>query len=242
MDSYLFCLILGFAGLVVMSLAGFGHGGGHSHGHGHGGHDAGDLSLHAGHAHAGHGHTHAGHAHAGHGHGGHHAGNAHHHGDGHHGSERGGGAGSWFLQLLSPRVLFSVLVGLGATGMLARPYLSGIFLFLAALLGGVAFERVLVAPLWSFLFRFASAPALTMESSLLDTATAVTGFDARGDGVVSLEVDGQVLQILATLRPEDRAAGLRVRAGDQLLVESVDGARNRCVVSWTGTSLPAGGR
>ncbi|HEX8429917.1 MAG TPA: hypothetical protein VF625_01475 [Longimicrobium sp.] len=236
MDSYLFCLILGFAGLLVMSLAGFGHGGGHSHGHG--GHDVGDVSLHAGHVgHASHGHV----GHAGHGHGAHHAGNAHHHGDGHHGAERGG-AGSWFLQLLSPRVLFSVLVGLGATGLLARPYLGGIFLFLAALLGGIAFERVLVAPLWSFLFRFASAPALTMESSLLDTATAVTGFDAAGDGLVALEVDGQVLQILASLRPEDRAAGVRVRAGDQLLVESVDGARNRCVVSWTGTSLPAGGR
>lgn len=227
MDSYLFCLILGFVGLLVMALAGFGHGGGHSSGHG--GHDVGDASLHAGH-----GHGHAGHAHD--------AGHAHHHGDGHHASERGGGAGSWFLQLLSPRVLFSVLVGLGATGMLARPYLGGILLFLAALAGGVAFERVLVAPLWGFLFRFASAPALTMESSLLDTATAVTGFDERGDGVVSLEVDGQVLQILATLRPEDRATGVRVRAGDRLLVESVDGARNRCVVSWTGTSLPAGGR
>ena len=226
MDSYLFCVIFGFAGLLVMSLAGFSHGGG---GHAHGHHDIGDISLHGGHAHGGHssaGHVDAGSSHA------HHS----HHGDGHQ------GAGSWFLQLLSPRVLFSILVGLGATGMLARPYLSGIILFVAALLGGIAFERVLVAPLWSFLFRFASAPALTMESSLLDTATAVTGFDARGDGVVSLEVDGQVLQILATLRPEDRDAGLRVRAGDRLLVESVDGARNRCVVSWTGTSLPPGGR
>ncbi|HEX8830113.1 MAG TPA: hypothetical protein VF705_03050, partial [Longimicrobium sp.] len=51
--------------------------------------------------------------------------------------------------------------------------------------------------------------------------------------------DGQVLQVLATLRPEDRARGVAVRPGDRLLVEEVDGARNRCVVSWAGPPLPA---
>lgn len=183
----------------------------------HGGHDAGDVS---------HGHGHA----ATNGGAGHHGDNSHHH---------EGGGHAWVWQLLSPRVLFSVLVGLGATGLLARPVLGGVFLFLLALAGGVAFEAALVRPLWNFLFRFASAPALTLESSLMDTGTAVMRFDASGSGLIALEVDGQVLQVLATLRPEDRAKGVAVRPGDQLRVEEVDGARNRCVVSWAGPPLPA---
>ncbi|CAA9349137.1 MAG: hypothetical protein AVDCRST_MAG68-3486 [uncultured Gemmatimonadetes bacterium] len=187
---------------------------------------------------------------AGLGHHGAHSGNdagdvSHGHGDhGGHGVKDGTqhqetGGHAWVWQFLSPRVLFSVLVGLGATGLLAQPFLGGVLLFLLALAGGVAFEAALVRPIWNFLFRFASTPALTLESSLLDTGTAVTRFDASGSGLIALEVDGQVLQVLATLRPEDRARGLAVRAGDQLLVEEVDGARNRCVVSWAGPPLPA---
>jgi translation initiation factor IF-1 len=81
------------------------------------------------------------------------------------------------------------------------------------------------------MMRFASAPALTLESVLEDEVQAVTGFDAEGHGLVTVEVDGQVVQVLATLRSEDRAAGVRVRAGDRLRVEEVDDRRNRCVVS-----------
>jgi hypothetical protein len=43
-----------------------------------------------------------------------------------------------------------------------------------------------------------------------------------------------VVQLLGELRPEDRAAGVRVRAGDRLRVEDVDGERNRCTVSYLG--------
>ncbi len=217
MDIYLFSLILGALGLVAMAAAGLGHHGGHP------GNDVGDVSLHSG----SHGHAH-------HGHGTH----AHHGYDTQH---HDGGGHAWVWQILSPRVLFSVLVGLGATGLLARPFVGGVLLFLAALAGGVAFEAALVRPMWNFLFRFASAPALTLESALMDTGTAVMRFDASGSGLMALEVDGQVLQVLATLRPEDRAKGVAVRAGDRLLVEEVDGARNRCVVSWAGPPLPAAG-
>jgi hypothetical protein len=217
MDIYLFSLVLGALGLVAMAAAGLGHHGAHP------GHDVGDVSLHSGHGHAGHA------AHADHAGDVSHDGGAQHHDSGH----------GWVWQLLSPRVLFSVLVGLGATGLLAKPVLGGVLLFLLALAGGVAFEAALVRPLWNFLFRFASAPALTLESSLMDTGTAVMRFDASGSGLIALEVDGQVLQVLATLRPEDRARGVSVRPGDRLLVEEVDGARNRCVVSWAGPPLPA---
>lgn len=240
MDFYLFSLLLGFLGLAGMALGGV-----MSHGHGgpaHGGHDVGDVSL-GGHGHAGHvGHGHAGHVHAGHAHGhdlahGHDAGHAHGGKDHGPGTKEHGGT-RWLLAFLSPRVLFSVFLGLGAVGLAARDLLGGPLLFGAALAGGVAFEKLLVAPMWNFLMRFASRPALTLESALFDTGTAVTGFNAAGEGLIRLEVDGQVVQLLATLRPRDRAAGIRVRAGDPLLVESIDGARNRCVVS-PAASAPA---
>lgn len=235
MDAYLFFLLLGFFGLMVMAASGLGsHGhGGHQHGH----HDVGDISLHGhagGHAHAPGVNGHAAHAPA--------AGHAHHAGHGvkDHGADAGHSSlVGWIMQLLSPRVAFSICVGVGATGLALRPLLSPLPVAGIALAGGLAFEKLLVGPLWNFLFRFASRPAQTLESSLLESATAVTGFDSTGHGVVALEMDGQIVQILATLRAEDRAAGIRVRAGDRLVVEEVDGARNRCVVSWYGASLPA---
>jgi hypothetical protein len=259
MDPFLFCLILGFSGLVIMAFSGLASHGGDAHGgHGH----AKELGGHHGHdVHAGH-HGHAGHAghdvHAGHH--GHDAG-----ADGHdaaHGHAReiahnakdvahlqdapGGDAdgfgddiGDYLMSLLSPRVAFSVLTGVGAAGLLLDPVLGGILLLLVAIVAGLAFEGLLVRPFWNFFFRFASTPAQTLESALMDRATAVTGFDAQGQGLVSIILDGQIVQLLGTLRPEDRATGVRVRAGDRLTVEDVDGKRNRCVVSWQGAIAPA---
>jgi hypothetical protein len=73
---------------------------------------------------------------------------------------------------------------------------------------------------------------LLLVAAVSDEATAVTAFDANGQGIVSLEVDGQVVQILATLRPDDRALGAaRVRAGQRVRIEDVDAEQNRCTVS-----------
>jgi hypothetical protein len=132
----------------------------------------------------------------------------------------------------SPRFLFAFFLGLGTAGILARPFLGGPVLLAAAIGGGIFFERVLVSPLWNFLMRFASAPAITLESAVSDEATAVTSFDVNGQGIVSLEVDGQVVQILATLRPDDRAlGGSRIRAGQRVRVEEVDSETNHCTIS-----------
>jgi len=128
-----------------------------------------------------------------------------------------------------------MLVGFGTTGVLLRGVLAEPLAFGAALMGGVLFERAIVGPMWSFLMRFASAPALTLESCLQDEVRAVTGFDSNGQGLVAAEVDGQVIQVLGTLRPEDRAAGVRVRSCDLLRVEDVDSRRNRCTVSYVGS-------
>ena len=214
MDSYTFALALGGAGLVAMAATGLAHSGSHE---GAGGHGSG------GHAHLQHGesHSHAGHSddvhlavHAA----------AHH----------AGGFKSTLLSLASPRVLFSLLVGFGITGAVARPFLGGVALLAIAILGAVVFERALVAPLWRFLFRFASNPATTLEGSLLSEARAASGFDDNGQGLVAVEVDGQIVQCLGTLRGDDLALGVRVRAGDVLRVEDVDAARSRCTVSYVG--------
>jgi len=132
---------------------------------------------------------------------------------------------------MSPRTLFSMCLGFGTAGLLLRPVLGGVTLALASLLGGIIFERFIVSPLWNFTMRFASRPATTLESAVSDEATAVTSFDANGQGIVSLEVDGHVVQILATLQANDRLLGSRVRAGQRLRIEAVDEVKNCCTVS-----------
>jgi translation initiation factor IF-1 len=211
MDVYGFCLALGGTGLAAMAVGGLAHVGSSGHGS-HGGHAGHGDTAHLGHGHAGHA-THAGHGHHG---------NAAHHGHDH-------GSGAWLLSLLSPRVLFALLVGFGAGGLVAmplgEPWRAG-----AAVLAAAAFEGLLVGPLWRMLFRFESAPATTLESAIEDDARAVMGFDANGQGLVALDVDGQVVQLLATLSADERARGVRVRTGDVVRVSSIDAARHRCTV------------
>jgi hypothetical protein len=162
-----------------------------------------------------------------------HTGHAHGHGPAHgHGHAPGHGDWRWALTaILSPRVVATFLLGFGAIGLAARHLLGGPLLLAAAAVGGALFERLLARPLWNLIFRFESRPAATLESCVEDRARAVTGFDRNGHGLVALELDGQIVQVLATLRPADRAAGVRVRAGDSVRVEEVDAARNRCTVS-----------
>jgi hypothetical protein len=227
MDLYGFCLALGGTGLAAMAIGGLANVG-HA-GHGHAGHGhVGDG--HAGHGHGGNGHGHAGHAHTAEMHTGHaHAGYAHT-ADAHTAPAHPTTAhASWFFSLFSPRVLFALLVGFGAGGLLAsplgEPWRAG-----AAVLVAAAFEGLLVGPLWRMLFRFESSPATTLESAIEDDARAVMGFDANGQGLVALDVDGQIVQLLATLTAEDRARGARVRSGDLVRVSSIDAARHRCTV------------
>ena len=221
MDLYTFSLALGGIGLGTMAVAGLGarggsHAGAHHNGAGRG---------------AGHGHAHGGHGHAGHPHP---ATGSHHHDAADIRGVAVPGIARGFSALVSPRIIFSFLVGFGATGVLLRHTLGGVPLVALAVVGGVLLERLLVAPLWRFTHRFESAPALTLESAITDDAQAVSSFDAKGQGLVAIELDGQVVQVLGTLRSEDLQAGVRVRAGDRLRIEAVDDARNRCTVSYLG--------
>jgi translation initiation factor IF-1 len=206
MNPYSFCLALGAAGLAAMAATG--------------------LGQHAGHGHTGHGHAGHGQGHAGHGHAGHTA----------HGHAHDGGGLLRAAAIASPRLWFTLLAGFGAAGLLVRPIAEGGPVRAGlAVAGAVLFELLLARPLWNFAFRFASQPATTLEACVEDEVRAVTGFDPDGHGLIAVELDGQVVQVLATLRAADRAAGIRVRAGDRVRVDEVDAARNRCVVSALGS-------
>ena len=71
---------------------------------------------------------------------------------------------------------------------------------------------------------------------MLEDGTAVTDFDSKGYGLVRLNLDGQVVQLLGQLAPEEELSG-RVRSGETLFVRSVDPARQRCVVCRTNASI-----
>jgi hypothetical protein len=191
--------------------------GGHHDGHGH----TGQASNSHGHASNGPGHHHHGPGH-------------HHHGPGHHHHGPGeaahvGQGGKWLgelLPLLSPRRLFSLALGFGAIGLV----LSKLPLLLSlplAVAGAFAFEYFLVTPYWNLLTSFASRPAKTLEGSVLTRAKAVTDF-RNGEGLIELELDGQIRQMLGTLLPNER--GSIVRSGDTVRIMEVKASGN-CVVS-----------
>ena len=127
MDLYITSLLLGVVGLGAMAVTGLGaRGAGHGHVPvGHGGHA--------------HGHFHAagtgGAPHGGHGVVAHTP-----------GTHTGSGATGRILALMSPRLLFSLALGFGASGMLLRPILGEPLLIAAAVLGAVLFDRALVSP------------------------------------------------------------------------------------------------
>ncbi len=177
-------------------------------------------------------HHHAGYGHA---HGG--KGLRHPHGQHHHGGGSCPGRALFLLGWFSPRVLFSVLMGFGATGALVESLttLPAMLVCILAVVGGVAFERFVVAPFWNLLFGFASKPARTLETALFGSGEAATDFDRTGHGLVRLELDGQVRQILGTLAPDERVPDApRVRTGERLFIRSVDHRRNVCTVSRLG--------
>ena len=210
MDLYTFSLILGVAGLLIMALQGIGGGHGDHGGHSH---DAGHAGI------AGHGDSHVGD----------HTADSHSHA---HSQWSDSSVGKFLWTFASPRTWFSVLIGMGLSGRAMRPVFDGgPLLFVAALGIGIIFEWALVRPLWNFTFRFASKPAAMLESVLEDEATAVTAFDRNGQGIIAVDLDGHVVQLLATLRADDRALGAAVRAGDRVRIADVDSARNRCTVA-----------
>ncbi len=227
MDLYVFGVVLGAAGMAAMAFLGFssGHGAAH-HGHDTSGHDVHGIGGHSHSVDVAHGSPHvSGHAHdAGHMHLTAHAAPHSH----------PGGWRSHLWTWLSPRVLFNFLVGFGATGLIVERLVAPVLALPIAVVGGIAFEALVVGPIFNSLFRFESRPAQTLGSALMSEGRAVTGFDVNGNGLISLELGGEVVQVLGTQLNEERKAGVRIRAGDIVRIEDVDDARNRCTVSRIG--------
>jgi len=211
MNPYTFSLALGATGLVVMALGGLGHHTGHA---GHTPHASGPTGALSGHGHHGaalpnsaHGHAHQSH------------------------TEQHGTAQGKLWAFLSPRVLFRFLVGVGASGLLRDRWLFEPLVAAGALAGGVLFERYVVTPIWNGLLHFASEPAQTLARAVFEVAQAVTDFDAQGQGLIAVELDGQLVQVLGILRAEELSIGVRVRRGGRVRIEEVDAVRTRCLVS-----------
>lgn len=216
----------GFLGLAGLSAL---HSGQHSH---HGGH--GDSGLDAtGHAHA---HTaFRGGAKAGAGKAGHVAGAKAHGGRTHGGRSHGGkGAGKRFRTgwALTPFDILAYCTGAGAVGEILRQLLVNPQIVLGcAVLGALVFNFGLAKPALNLLLRFESRQSDGLEGSVAQEVEALTRFDAQGRGLVMIRLDGQLVQVLATLEREEHARGVTVAKGDRLLVVAIDATKNTCRVS-----------
>jgi translation initiation factor IF-1 len=135
---------------------------------------------------------------------------------------------------LSPRVMFNFLVGFGATGLIVERLVGPVVALPIAIVGGLVFESFVVRPIFKSLFRFESQPAQTLESALMSEGRAVSGFDVTGNGLIAVELGGEVVQVLGTQLRDERASGVRIRAGDIVRIEEIDSTRNRCTVSRIG--------
>jgi hypothetical protein len=136
------------------------------------------------------------------------------------------------LGWLSPVYICGAIVGFGATGTLASPILQGWLQLGAALVGAYVLCSFCIRPMLIGIQKWASLPAKTLGDAMLENGTAATDFDSKGYGLVRLNLDGQVVQLLGQLDPEEHS-GSPVRSGEALFVRSVDPARQRCVVCRT---------
>jgi len=134
----------------------------------------------------------------------------------------------WF----SPLYLCGTVIGFGVTGTLVGRLFQGWPCFAIALLGAYFIRIICVRPLISGILMWASRPAKTLGDAVLETGIAGTNFDAQGYGMVRFYLDGQIIQLLGQLVPEE-STELRVNAGERLFIRSVDSVRQRCIVSRT---------
>lgn len=217
MYIYAVLLAIGILGIVGMALAGFLHVGS-SHG------------THWGHVKVG-GHGATGHgARAGHG-----SGHGHHGGQGH--------SASRFsvrnLLSISPLDIFSYCAGAGLAAFLLRPYLPKALLPIPAVIGALCFDLFVTRAIMNTITSFAAAPSSGLEGTVATEGVAVTTFDRNGKGLVKLNLDGQIVQLLATLEPAERSSGVQVRRGDTLLIVEVDSTKNCCMVTREFSEEPA---
>ena len=123
--------------------------------------------------------------------------------------------------MVSPLGAFSLCLGAGAAGMITGRWWW-------AILGALLFWKLVIEPLQELLLRFASDPAKNLEGARASEAIALSRFDASGQGMVSLTVDGQVRRVLAKLSEGEPR---EIVVGEKLVVVDVDTKRNTCRVA-----------
>lgn len=143
---------------------------------------------------------------------------------------KGGRFRPWWA--FSPFDLMAYCTGAGAVGEILRQRgLPPNAVLGAAVVGAILFDFALAKPLLNALLRFESRPSEGLEGSTAQRVEALTRFDAQGRGLVRLDLDGELVQVLATLDSEERSRGVVVAKGDPLLVIDVDAVRNTCRVT-----------
>ena len=133
------------------------------------------------------------------------------------------------LLAISPIDVFAIALGIGATGLLLPKDMSGTVILVIALIVGLVFDFLFLKPIFNFALRFVSNPSDGLEGMVAKTATSVSNFDSSGRGLVSIVIDAEEKQLLATLEASER--GDPVRKGEQLIVTGVDARKNSCTVT-----------
>lgn len=232
-------LLIGIVGILTMTAMGFLHGsdhGGHNalhgvhHGHGPVVHHGDAGSLHAGMHHGAalpHAHVNGGGVH-------HPVASAHHiaTGDGKTTTSNLSMGPTGLLGYIpSPLDLFSICLGAGAVGSVMQKHYPQVTVAIAAAIGGIVMNFLIVRPLFRIGLKFASTPSEGLEGLIAFPGQAITNFDATGKGLVKLTLDGQLVQLLATLEQDEHQKGVRVRKGDEVVVTQVNPRSSTCCVT-----------
>src|SRR5260370_9279969 len=113
-----------------------------------------------------------------------------------------GGSIFRLLGWLSPVYICGAIVGFGATGTLVSSILQGWPQLGATLAGAYILCFFCIRPMLTGIQKWASLPAQILSDSILENGTAATDFDAKGYGLVRLNLEAQVVQFLCRLDPE----------------------------------------
>jgi hypothetical protein len=127
--------------------------------------------------------------------------------------------------------LFSLCFGAGIAGMLAMGHVDAAMLTTVAVVGALVFCLGVTRPLVGVMMRFASTPSEGLEGTVALTAEAMTKFDAKGQGLVCVKMEGQLVQLLGRLSAEDLEHGTHVHKGEQVVVTEVDSKKGTCIVT-----------
>ena len=133
------------------------------------------------------------------------------------------------LLSISPIDIFGFCLGGGATGLLLPKPLSANLVLPIAVAVGLVFDLAFLKPIFNFALQFVSKPSDGLEGMVAKTAVAVSRFDASGQGLVLVVIDGEEKQVLAKLEADE--IGSHVAKGDHLLVTDIDSKKNVCQVT-----------